>query len=262
MKSLRNYFHAATILLGCVVAGTPLRAETQKIVVGLDASAPPFVSVATDGKMVGFDIDVVNAVCAKLKAQCELQNIPWDGIFAALEGGKIDVIAGGINTTAERKQKYLMPGPYLRGPMAFLVSADSTIDGSPESLKGKTVGTQGGGSIYEKYVREQIGSETSIAIYDTVDASVLDLDAGRIDAVLNEELLLMPAYIMAKPGVYKLGENLKNPSAYTGEGKGMVVRKTDTGLAESLQNALGEMVASGELGKISVKWFGKDNSPR
>ncbi|ANT54879.1 transporter substrate-binding domain-containing protein [Mesorhizobium amorphae] len=256
MTIWRKRLQAAAILLGCIIAGTPVSAQQQKYVVGMDAAYPPFVSVNSDGQMIGFEIDFMNALCAEIKIQCEIQNVPYDGIFAALEAGKIDVIAGGNNITDERKQKYLMPGPYLRGPLAFIVPVSSTIDGSKESLKGKTVGTVGG-SVQEKYMREQIGRETTVKLYDSMDAAVLDLDAGRVDAVLSEELQALPGYIQAKPDTYKLaGKSIYDP-AYMGQGKGLMVRKTDASLAENLQKGIDAMIANGKLAEFSKKWFGK-----
>ncbi|KUM27017.1 hypothetical protein AU467_18845 [Mesorhizobium loti] len=256
MTIWRKGLQAATILLGCIVASTPLSAQQQKIVIGLDATYPPFASIDAAGKMVGFDIDVVDVICAELKAQCDLQNVPYDGIFAALEASKIDMIAGGINITDERKQKYLMPGPYIRGPLAFMVPVNSTIDGTPASLKGKTVGTVGG-SVFEKYMRERVGSGTEVKTYDSMDAAVLDIEAGRVDAVLGEELQIIPAYIQAKPNTYKVAGNSISDPVYMGQGKGMVMRKSDTSLAESVNKAIDSMVTNGKLAEISTKWFGK-----
>ncbi|KLK95084.1 hypothetical protein AA309_00005, partial [Microvirga vignae] len=198
----------------------------------------------------------INEICVQLKAQCDLQNVPYDGIFAALEAGKIDVIAAGINITDERKQNYLMPGPYLRGPLAFIVPAKSTIEGSPASLKGKTVGTVGG-SVFEKYMREKLGSGTTVKTYDSMDAAVLDLDAGRVDAVLGEEPQLLVSYIQAKPNTYKVAGSPITDPVYMGQGKGLVVRKADTSLAEGVNKAIDSMITSGKLAEISTKWFGK-----
>lgn len=254
MTNWRKRLQSAAILLGCIVAGAPSSAQQQKIVVGMDGAYPPFVSVDKGGHIFGFEVDVVNGICAQLKAQCDLQNVPYDGIFAALEVGKIDMIAGGLNITDERKQKYLMPGPYLRESITYMVPVDSTIDASQASLGGKTVGTVGG-SLLEKYMREQVGSGTEVKLYNSMDAAVLDMDAGRVDAVLGGELQL-PAYIQAKPSTYKLVGSIRG-AEYTGEGKGMVLRKADTSLGASVQKAIDSMITNGELTELTTKWFGK-----
>lgn len=246
---------AAALALGVALASPAGAQQSRKLTVGFDGSYPPFASVGKDGKLMGFEVDLVNAICAEIKAQCDLQNVPYDGIFAALEAGKIDIIAAGLNINDERKQKYLMPGPYLKGPLAFVVPANASLKATLEGLKGKTVGTVGG-SIFEKYMREKVGAGVSVQTYDSMDAAVLDLDAGRVAAVLGEEPQLLVSYVQAKPNAYKLAASITEP-AYMGQGKGMVVRKTDAALADSMNKAIDAIVASGKQTELTTKWFGK-----
>lgn len=250
----RGLAAAAILALGATLAG-PAAAQSTKLTVGFDGSYPPFASVGQDGNLVGFEVDLVKAICAEIKAECELQNVPYDGIFAALEAGKIDIIAAGLNINDERKQKYQMPGPYLKGPLAFMVPAGASLSATPEGLKGQTVGTVAG-SIFEKYLREKVGDGVTVQTYDSMDAAVLDLDAGRIAAVLGEEPQLLVSYIQAKPDTYKLAETIVDP-AYMGQGKGMVVRKADEALAQSLNKAIETLIANGTQTELTKKWFGK-----
>lgn len=246
---------AAAMALALALTGSATAQQARKLTVGFDGSYPPFASIGKDGKLMGFEVDLVNAICSEIKAQCELQNVPYDGIFASLEAGKIDIIAAGLNINDERKQKYLMPGPYLKGPLAFLVPAKANLSATPDGLKGKTVGTVGG-SIFEKYMREKVGSAVNVQTYDSMDAAVLDLDAGRVAAVLGEEPQLLVSYVQAKPDVYKIAATVTEP-AYMGQGKGMVLRKADTALSESVSKAVDTIIASGKQTELTTKWFGK-----
>jgi lysine-arginine-ornithine-binding protein len=255
--SLRSISFAifASLLLLAVAVPPPAEAQ-QKLTVGLDASYAPFAYVTSSGEMTGFDVDFIKAVCKQMKAECELRNVPWDGIFAALEAGKIDIIAAAVNITDQRKQKYLMPGPYFKAPMAWMVTADSTLDGMPASLKGKTVGVPVG-SVFEKYLQDKYAGMVTIKTYDSMDAAALDLNAGRIDAIFGEEPQLIFAYVKPKPDQYKMTGAPIVDAAYMGQGKGLVVRKDDAALADALNKAIRAVIADGEHAQIATKYFGK-----
>lgn len=256
-SSLKALLVAAA--LAAVSAGQA--SAEEKVVVGFDGSYPPFASIGTDGKLQGFDVDLVNAICAAEKLTCELQNLPWDGIFTALVAGKIDVIAAGMNITKERQEKYAMPGPYLTSPGAYMTTASSSLDGTEEGLSGKTVGVVVA-AVFEQYLNARKDKNIQISTYDSMDAAVLDLDSGRIDAVLGEELQLRPAYVNAKPGVYKIvGEPFVDPT-YTGNGKGLAVRKDDKALIDAFDKGLAAIIADGTHAKLTKKWFGVEISAK
>lgn len=256
MKLLERVFPFAgtAIIFGVLFAQPMPAAAQQKLVFGVDGSYAPFATINKKGQLQGFEVDLANAICAELKAKCEFRNIPYDGIFAALEANKIDVVAAGLNITDERKKKYLMTGPFLKSPLSFMVTNGSTIDGTVATLNGKTVSTVGG-STFERYLREKWRS-VNVQTYDSMDAAVLDLDAGRVVAVLGEQAQLAPAYIQAKPGAYKFAGTPVVDPAFMGQGKGMALRKNDTELLNKLNQAISKVNASGKRSELSLKWFG------
>lgn len=252
MINLRLPLLAASLAVVLSI-GRPAQADT--VVIGLDGSYPPFASVGSDGELQGFDVDLVKAVCKAESLQCELRNVPYDGIFAALDSGKIQVIAAGMNITDERKQKYGMPGPYLKGPMAFMTTEGSNIDGTLATLEGKAVGTVGA-SVFEKYLTANMGSKIDLKTYDSMDAAVLDLDAGRVAAVFGEVVQLQPAYVQAKPGTYKIaGQPIADPT-YAGQGKGMIVALENAALTQSINEGIAAIVKDGTHAALTKKWFG------
>ncbi|APO69813.1 amino acid ABC transporter substrate-binding protein (plasmid) [Rhizobium gallicum] len=252
-----NASRRALLLATCVLAAAISRPgfAEDKVIVGFDGSYPPFASVGTDGQLQGFDVDLVKAVCATEKLQCELKNVPYDGIFAALDSGKISVIAAGMNITDERKQKYAMPGPYLKSPLAFLTTANSSFDGTKATLSGSEIGTVGA-SVFEKYLNAKLASEIDVKTYDSMDAAVLDLDAGRVAAVFGELVQLQPAYVQAKPNTYKIAGEPVNDSTYAGQGKGLIVRLADKALADKLNDGISAIAADGTHAQLTKKWFG------
>ncbi|QRM32884.1 transporter substrate-binding domain-containing protein [Microvirga sp. VF16] len=255
MKNSSYKVLLAAVGLTAILYG-PASAQ-ENVVVGLDASNPPFASVGAGGKLQGFDVDLVNAICAVEKLKCELRNIPWDGIFAALDSGKLNVVAAGLNITEERQKKYAMPGPYLNSPFAYIVTASSTLDGTNEGLSGKTVGTVAASAI-EKYLNAKKIPGVNVSTYDSWDAAVLDLDSGRLDAVLGELVSLQVAYINAKPGAYKIvGEPISDPT-YSGRGKGLAIRKDDKTLSSTFDKGLAAIIADGTHAQLTKKWFGAE----
>ncbi|RZF23930.1 transporter substrate-binding domain-containing protein [Paraburkholderia sp. UYCP14C] len=252
-----NYASRAFVVAAVTLASTFLLAHSasaqQRLVVGFDGSYPPYASIDKAGQLQGFEVDVANAVCAELKAKCEFKNIPWDGIFAALDASKIDVVAAGLNITEERKKRYLMTESYLKTPFAFMTTKDSKIDGTAATLNGQQVGTVGPGTL-ENYMRQKWRT-VDLRIYDSMDGAVLDLDAGRIAAVFGEQSQLQAAYLRAKPGVYKVaGAPFQDPAL--GGNKGMAVRKDEAALLDRLNQATAKIVSSGKQAELSKKWFG------
>jgi ABC-type amino acid transport substrate-binding protein len=241
----------AALALGLSVLALPALAQ-DPIRIGIDASYAPFGFVDESGAMTGFDVDISNALCAEMKATCEIVNLPWDGIFAALEAGNIDAVITSVNITDERKQKYEMVGPYYQSPMAWMAAPGSEIDGTEATLAGKTVGTLTGPSL-EDALRERFGDTLTLSIYDSMDAAALDLSAGRVDAVYGDQLQLLHGYVMAEPASYAI---VGEPVPF-GEGKGIVIRKGETELAQRMTDALAAIVANGQHAEISTKYFGQ-----
>lgn len=252
--SKRAIVFAGMALVSGALFTQPASAQ-QKLVVGFDGSYPPFASINKGGQLQGFEVELATAICAELKTKCELKNIPFDGLFAALEADKIDVVAAGLNITEERKKKYLMTNAFLKSPLAFMATKAAPVDGTPATLDGKSVATVGAGSVLEKYLREK-WPKVTVKTYDSMDAAVLDLDAGRVVAVLGEQAQLQAAYLLPKPGVYKIaGAPIVDP-AYMGQGKGMVLQKKKADLHNRINQALAQINASGKRGELSQKWFG------
>ena len=233
------------------VLATPTVAQ-DALKIGIDASWAPFGYVDDKGALAGFDVDISNALCAKMETPCELVNLPWDGMFAALEAGNIDAIITGVNITPERQEKYEMVGPYFQGPLAWMSTKGSAIDGTEATLTGKTVGTLSG-AAYEEALRAQYGDKITLSIYDSMDAAALDLAAGRVDVLYGDELQFLYGYVNKEPDTYAI---VGEPVPF-GEGKGIVLQKGATELGAKFKTALDAIVADGQHATISTKYFGQ-----
>src|SRR5438552_10432070 len=174
----------AGIVLGAILALTAFAARAEDTIrFGVAAEPyPPFTSKDASGKWVGFEVDLMDAVCANLKAKCEIVEVAWDGIIPALQANKFDVIWSSMSITAKRKETIDFTNKYYDTPAEIIgpKSASFNIDfKNPDSLKGKVVGVQTN-TAHSRFITKYFPSAT-LKIYDTQDNVNADLVAGRLD---------------------------------------------------------------------------------
>lgn len=239
-----------------VLAGTATAAvanAADKISVGIDAAYAPFAYVEPSGDLAGYEVELVEAVCAKLQAECEITNVPWDGIFAALDSGSIQWIGTGVTITDARKAQYTMSDTVYRVGLAMIVKADSAVQGY-DGLKGQTIGTLASTEPWYAFGKAKLGADVDIRGYDSMDAAVLDLDADRISAVIGDNLQLQDQFV--GKGGYRFVADPEYGPEYTGAGRGWVFPKSGSeDLVARVNAALKEIVADGTHAKIGETYF-------
>ena len=156
--------------------------EWKTIRVGSDATYPPFESIDSSGKFVGFDIDILNAICDELKVKCEYINQDFDGIIPALVAGKFDVIDSSISITEERKKTIEFTDKYYNTPPAIVARKDAGIKGiAVDDLAGKAIGVQSS-TTHANYAQKTY-TKSDVKLYPSADQFKLDLISGRLDAM-------------------------------------------------------------------------------
>ena len=217
---------------------------------------PPFSSKDAAGKWVGFEIDLMDAVCAQMQAKCQLVETAWDGIIPALQEKKIDVIWSSMSITTERKQKINFTNKYYNTPAIFIgpKSEEVKIDFSnPDSVKGKIIGVQTS-TIHANFVQKYFGSAATIKTYDTQDNCNADLVAGRVDLVMADSIALADFMKSDQGKDFEVKATApKDPILRNGVGGG--VRKDDQALREKLNAAIAAVRANGTYDKIAKKYF-------
>src|SRR5437868_13192592 len=135
--ALRIALAASAALLTLGVA----QAQEKTLRIGTEGAYPPFNNLTADGKLVGFDIDIAQALCDEMKVKCEFVTQDWDGIIPALQAGKFDAIVASMSITPERAQKVDFTHKYYNTPPAIAAPKDTDIKGvTKEDLAGKTIG--------------------------------------------------------------------------------------------------------------------------
>jgi polar amino acid transport system substrate-binding protein/arginine/ornithine transport system substrate-binding protein len=223
----------------------------------VEGAYPPFSETAADGSIVGFDIDIANALCAEIGETCEMVKVDWDGIIPALLEKKCDAIVASMSITPEREEVIDFTAKYYQTPARFAAAADADFTDSVEDMAGKVVGVQRG-TIHQNYMEAHY-PDTELRLYGTQDEAVLDLTAGRIDAVMADSIALSDGFLETPEGqgFAFLGKPHIDPAIH-GEGAGIGVRKEDTELRDKLTAAIGAIRADGTYDEIAGKYFDFD----
>lgn len=254
---MRLMIFAAAGLAALVAGATGASAKDwtgTTVRIGTDATYPPFESQDSAGKIVGFDVDVGMAICEEVKLKCEFSNQDWDGIIPALTAGKIDAILSSMSITDERKKSIDFSDKVYNTPPAIAVPKDSAIPGiDPANFEGKSVGVQSS-TIHATYA-EKILKGADVKYYKTADDYKLDLAAGRLDAAVDDVIVLGDFLKTPDGACCKILGMIKPIPEIHGLGTGIGVRKEDTDLKELFNKGLAAIRANGKYKAINDKYF-------
>ncbi|WP_085168842.1 substrate-binding periplasmic protein [Paenibacillus barengoltzii] len=224
------------------------------IKVGLMGTYAPYNFLNDNKEIDGFDADIAKEVAKRLGVKVEFAPQEFSGLIPSLQAGKIDAIISQVTITDERKQQIDFTQPYITNQAKIIVKDDNNSITKLEDFKGKNIGV-GLGTNDESYLRNDVLPQVGnfeIKTYDDVITSLQDLDAGRIDATINNLYALKP--IVDKNG-YKIkavGDAIKSDQA------GIAIRKNNPEFLTALDQALTDMKADGTYNTIFQKWFGEE----
>jgi len=199
---------------------------------------------------VGFDKDIGDALCAKMKVECEVVTSDWDGIIPALNAKKFDFLISSLSITEERKQAVDFTDPYYSNKLQFIAPKSAEFKTDKDSLKGKVIGAQRA-TLAGTWLEDELGSDITTKLYDTQENAYLDLTSGRVDAILADKYV---NYDWLKTEAGRAYE-FKGDPVVESDKIGIAVRKGDNELRNKLNAALKEIVADGTYKKINDKYF-------
>ena len=243
------------LALAALLTSATSAAFADKIKIGTEGAYPPFNSVTADGKVIGFDADIANALCAKMKAECEIVTQDWDGIIPGLIAKKYDAIIASMSITDERKKQVDFTNPYYKTALTFVAKKGSGItEINADALKGKTIGAQAG-TTQADFITAAY-PDIELKSYPTQDEVNLDLVNGRLDFGVSDLLPMMDWIEKSKDGTCceLVGKPVLDPQ-YAGQGAGIAIRQEDDTLREAFNKALDEIVADGTYKAINDKYF-------
>ena len=245
MQNYKKFLLAAAATL--VFSANALAVDKYKV--GIEGAYPPFNSKDQSGKIVGFDKDIADALCAKMKAECEVVTSDWDGIIPALNAKKFDFIVSSLSITDERKNAVDFTDPYYSNKQQFVAKKGVEFKTDIDSLKSKQLGTQRATQA-ATWLEDNIGGD--ISLYDTQENAYLDLSSGRVDGLLADKYAI---YGWLKDDPAGKDYEFKGEPINEDDKVGIALRKGETDLRTKLNLALKEIKEDGTYKKINDKYF-------
>lgn len=212
---------------------------------------PPFSFVNTDGDLVGFDVDIAEALAEEMGVEVNIQTSPWNGIVAALAGGRFDACICSMSVTEERQRAVAFSDPYYSAGLSVWVREENTDIESLEDLEGKRVGSTLGETGNQWAVENGEGKWNNQTFQGLPDM-MSGLTTGRVDAIIGDDV---PIYVLLRENdpdikMVDVGELPRWPAAIS-------IQKNKPQLLEAINTALAEIKADGTYQDIVDKWIGE-----
>jgi peptide/nickel transport system substrate-binding protein len=227
---------------------TATEAPPSAYKIGTNAEYPPFENVDEAGEIVGFDVDLFEAIAEVAGFEFEWVNTRWDGIFVALQSGEFDAVISAATITEERAEIVDFSDPYFNAGQMITVRAGETGIKGPEDLAGRKVGVQLG-TTGDIWLTDETQAE--VVRYDENTLAFQALANGDLDAAVADGPTAVDI-VKANPEM-----NLKVlPEVYTDELYGIAVNEDRAELLVAINRALAALRADGTYDAIYDKWFG------
>jgi len=244
-----------TLALTSALALLAGAAMADQVRIGIAAEPyPPFASPDAAGNWVGWEIEIIDAVCEAAGLDCVLAPVAWDGIIPSLTGGQIDVIMASMSITEERMQSIDFSDAYYDTPTVIVAPIGSNVEPTPEGLAGLILGVQAS-TVHQSYAQQYFEGDTTIRVYQTQDEANQDLVAGRIDAIQADSIAMADFVETDAGGCCEIKGMVANDTAILGLGVGAGVRKGDDDLREALNAGIAAILADGTHEAITANYF-------
>ena len=248
---------AMLVLTGCSSSsssGDPL--ADGVLTIAVDDTYLPMEFRDDNNDLVGFDIDLGNALAEQLGVKAEFVTVAWDGIFTGLTSNQYDVIISSTSITPERQESYSQSDPYIANGIVIVSRVDDTSKATTfEELAGSTVGVQleTSADVAAQTLQEETGTDITLKQFDGMLDAFSALEGKQIDYVMTDEAVAQ-YYVAQKPETFVISTT----TPLTNEPIGVTARKEDTALTEKINEALKKLKEDGTLKSISEKWLGAD----
>lgn len=233
---------AMALMLGACGGGEKQTVlDTNRVYkVGTTAEYPPFETLE-NGKIVGYDVDVIDAVAKKIGIKYEWKDMNFDGLISALQFKKIDIVIAGISSSPEREKVVNFSIPYHESKTAYIMNKNNPM--TMEELKGKTFGVDLG-TNYETTARSIEGAK--VIAFSSTGGTLLALKSQKVDCIMVGEVVANE-YIEKNPELVIFGYG-------DGEACSIAFNKDDIALQQSFNKALAELKEDGTLKKLQDKY--------
>jgi len=254
-------FSAAMLMLaGCNNSSAPeesAEADTAteaplNIKIATESSYKPFSYTDADGKLIGYEIELVDALCAQMKAECEVISQDWDGLIPGLNAQKFDAAIAGMSITPERQEVVDFSDPYFYSGIILIGKKGDDL--SVDALAGQPIASQRS-TVSSQYLQDE-HADADIKLYDTQDNAYLDLTSGRVRGMMSDKVTGTD-WLKTEAGKdYEIkGQEISSDD----DAMGIAFRKGDP-LAAKFNAALAELRDNGTYDQITGSYFGTSST--
>ena len=235
-------------LLTAILLGSSIAVSAQELTFAMEPSYPPFETTNEKGEIIGFDVDVANAICQEIQATCKFKSETFDSLIPSLKAKRFDAAISAIDITDARAKQVLFSDAYYDSSASYVA-----LKGKATLESAKNIGVQNG-TTFQQYTAAET-KQYSPKSYASLQNAILDLKSGRIDIILGDTAVLSDM-ISKEPEIQFVGEKVTNKK-YFGNGLGIAMHKSNKDLAAQLNKGLAAIKANGEYQKIYDKWMTK-----
>jgi polar amino acid transport system substrate-binding protein len=237
----------AMVVAACGGASDAGQPAADELRVAINPGFVPFEQIE-NGELVGFDVDLANALAAKLGKTAVFDQMPFTSLLASVSSGRADIAISGILDTPERRKEVAFSQAYVNDSFVLTVNQDNQSINDLEDLAGAKIAVQVG-TVPEEFVREKVPTAEFVTVQDTPSAFQL-VAQGRADAVVTDAPVA--GYYVDKVGGLRLLPtplNTAQPIA--------AVLPLGSPMVDQVNTALDELDADGTLATLREKWFGE-----
>jgi len=239
---------------GKPAAKSPFSPPAFKITVATEGAYPPFNYLDRKGLPAGFEMELAQEACQRIKAECEFAAYKWDDLIPGLLDKKFDIIMSSLEVTSERRRRLGLSRRYYLSPGAFVAAKGAPFDGPPSLLRNKRIGVQRD-STHADWVDKSFRRSAQIKRYNTLAEALAALEKDEVDAVFGDKTQLWLWTQKPQGKCCELvGQDIKDNQTL-GLGVAAGLRKEDAKLRDALNKAFGDMIADGTYKKINDKYF-------
>ena len=251
---------AMLMLAGCNDSSAPAEnaeADTateapMNIKIATESSYKPFSYTDADGKLIGYEIELVDALCAQMKAECEVISQDWDGLIPGLNAQKFDAAIAGMSITSERKEVVDFSDPYFHSGIILIGKKGDDL--SIDSLEGQPIASQRS-TVASQYLQDE-HADADIKLYDTQDNAYLDLTSGRVRGMMSDKVTGTDWLKTDAGKDYEIkGQEISSDD----DAMGIAFRKGDP-LVAKFNAALAELKDNGTYDQITGSYFGTSST--
>jgi ABC-type amino acid transport substrate-binding protein len=233
---------------------SPFTPPAFKITVATEGAYPPFNYLDRKGLPAGFEMDLAQEACMRMKAECEFVAAKWDDLVPGLLDKKYDLVMSSLEVNSERRRRLGLSRRYYLSPGAFIAAKGQPFDGPSTLLRNKKIGVQKDSS-HADWLDKSFRRSAQIKRYATIADALKALVADEVDAVFGDKVQL---WLWSQKPEGKccevMGQDIKDTQTL-GVGVSAGLRREDAKLRDAFNRALGEMMADGTYKKLSNKYF-------